>query len=93
MGEGARVPRYTHKGDDEHVADFALDVCRGDERESSAWIKLLSIRTENLLSRDYVWRAVSAIAEALIARGVLSSTLASATLRKVSRETIEETPG
>src|SRR6202035_3810874 len=51
---------------DRKQIDDLLTIFTSDQKEIDAWVKLLRIRTGNLLANPYVWLAVQALAAALM---------------------------
>ncbi len=60
--------RHYHGESDRAGAINILSYFTAEQRELEAWLKLLQIRTENLLSNPDIWRAVERLATALIER-------------------------
>jgi len=77
----ARGVRHYHAESDRHSAIEVLSYVAGSPMEFEAWLKLLYIRTENLLSSPGTWRAVERLAAALVQRRAIPG--------KEAREIIE----
>jgi hypothetical protein len=60
------VRRHHTDSDRSEAIDVMIHLASG--RELEVWLKLLYIRTENMLANQDVWRAVQLLAEALVER-------------------------
>jgi hypothetical protein len=67
---------------DSRVIDDLLTRFTYDQKEIDAWVKLLRIRTQNLLSNPDVWRAVERLAAALIERRTIPGPEATEIMRE-----------
>lgn len=64
----SRSIRGHHSESDRQKAMDVLSHLATNEKEVEAWLKLLYIRTENMLSNPDVWRAVERLAAELMQR-------------------------
>jgi len=67
------VRHYQARGDIKAVFELAFRLC-GSSEEASALVKLLQIRTRNILGVDYVWRGVKALAKQLLKQREIKGT-------------------
>jgi len=73
------VRKYHAENDRHDAIDVMIHLAEGKELE--AWLRLLYIRTENMLANPDVWRAVQRLAEALVERKTISGKEATEIIR------------
>ena len=81
IAKGRSPSRYSHKNDDDNSFKFADAIC-GSREETLALLTLLFIQTRGQLAQPAIWRAVEALAAALIEQ----ETIDGKTARSIIRE-------
>lgn len=66
------VRRYQAESDIKSVFEYAFALC-GDSDEASALVRLLQIRTRNILYLPFVWSGVKALAKRLLKQHEIKS--------------------
>jgi hypothetical protein len=85
------VRRYHTDSDHHNAIGVLINLAAG--RELEAWLKLLYIRTENMLANQDVWRAVQRLAEALVQRKTIRGKEATEIIRAGFEERLHLTLG
>jgi hypothetical protein len=77
-----RSVRGNPASSDFHAAVNILSCVSGGTKEIEAWLKLLHIRTENMLANPDIWRAVERLAAALMERRTIPGKEATEIIRE-----------